>query len=222
MPKGIFGKFSFLKNKPSTSESKNYKNINNKEEKLSDENIENIIQKDYNDITDADYRQLLEKKTQYLETNTRLGENIKNIKKTNNKKYDSVYLMVQDNNNRLDLLKSRNELLKKEINNLNTVYQLTIEQEKIKYELKQKEKEINQEKKDENHVEIINKIHSSSVTEKEIINNLESNNSNKKDNNKKEYIENNNDNKNDNETREEKLAKIKKKYNDMNDENFND
>ena len=118
--------------------------------------------------------------------------------------------MVQENNNKLELIKSRNELLKKEINNLNNVYQLTIEQEKLKYELKQKEKEINQEKNNEKHVEIINNINSSSVTEKEIINNLESNNFHKKDSNKKECSKNIKDNKNDNETREEKLEKIKK------------
>ena len=219
-PKGVFGKLSFFKHKPGTSESKSNNNINNPEEKISEENIELIIQKDYDDITDADYRQLLDKKSQYLETNKRLGENIKSIKKTHNKKYDSIYSVVQDNNNRLDLIKSKNELLEKEINNLNNVYQLTVEQEKIKYQLKQKEKEINQVKKEEKHIPIINKINTSSTTEKEILNNLESNDFKQKNKNKKENIENKNDNKNDNETREEKLEKIKKKYNDMNDDSI--
>ena len=211
---------SFFKHKPGTTESKSNNNINNPEEKISEDNIELIIQKDYDDITDADYRQLLDKKSQYLETNKRLGENIKSIKKTHNKKYDSVYLVVQDNINRLDLIKSKNELLEKEINNLNNVYQLTVEQEKIKYQLKQKEKEINQVKKEEKLIPIINKINTSSATEKEILNNLESNDFKQKNKNKKENIENKNDNKNDNETREEKLEKIKKKYNDMNDESI--
>ena len=82
IPKGVFGKFNYLKQKPNTTESKSNKNNENNaspEEKLSEEKIENIIQKDYNDTTDDDFRQLLEKKSQYLETNLRLEENIKKI-----------------------------------------------------------------------------------------------------------------------------------------------
>ena len=168
------------------------------------------------DTTDEDYRQLLDKKRQYLETNTRLEENIKKIQKTLNQKYNSVSDVVQENTNRLDLLKSRNELLQKEINNLTTVYQLTIEQERIKYELKQKENKIEKEKNNK----IVNQFDTSSVTEKTILNALkESNDLPKKNKNKSGYvIEKHSENKVDNETREEKLQKIKLKYKNMEDE----
>ena len=216
-PKGVFAKFSFLKQKPNTSESKALKkNINNSAENIPEEIKVNIIEKDYNDTTDEDYRQLLDKKRQYLETNTRLEENIKKIQKTLNQKYNSVSDVVQENTNRLDLLKSRNELLQKEINNLTTVYQLTIEQERIKYELKQKENKIEKEKNNK----IVNQFDTSSVTEKTILNALkESNDLPKKNKNKSGYvIEKHSENKVDNETREEKLQKIKLKYKNMEDE----
>ena len=216
-PKGVFAKFSFLKQKPNTSESKAIKKIiNNSAENIPEEIKVNIIEKDYNDTTDEDYRQLLDKKRQYLETNTRLEENIKKIQKTLNQKYNSVADVVQENTNRLDLLESRNELLQKEINNLTTVYQLTIEQERIKYELKQKENKIEKEKNNK----IVNQFDTSSVTEKTILNALkESNDLPKKNKNKSGYVvEKRTENKVDNETREEKLQKIKLKYKNMDDE----
>ena len=237
IPKGVFAKFSFLKQKPNTTESRSNKtnkniNINNikeelTEEKAKEENLENIIQKDYNDTTDADYRQLLDKKTQYLETNARLEENIRKIQRTNNKKYDSVYQVVQDNNNRLELLKARNELLTKEINNLNNVYQLTLEQEKIKFELKQKENEIKQKEKNIGNNTTVNKLDMTNVTEKAILNELKESNDiiPFKNKNKSGYAKENISYKNiqnDNETREEKLQKIKKKYKDMNDDNIDE
>jgi hypothetical protein len=221
IPKGVFGKFSFLKQKPNTSESKiskTDKNINNIEEKLSEEKVDDIIQKDYNDTTDADYRQLLDKKTQYLETNSRLEENIKKIQRTINKKYDSINQIVQENSSRLELLKSRNELLQKEINNLKSVYQLTLEQEKIKYELKRQENEIKKDiQKSPGSVDI------SSATEKAILNELkESNDLPVKNKNKSGYRKEIIEHKINNETREEKLQKIKKKYKDMNEDSIDE
>ena len=225
-PKGVFGKFNYLKQKPNTSESKSNKNnrdITSPEEKLSEEKIENIIQKDYNDTTDEDFRQLLEKKSKYLETNLRLEDNIKKIQRTINKKYESISQVVQDNNERLELLKAKNELLQKEISNLNNVYQLTVEQEKIKYDLKQKENKIKQEKPKDKIVINSNNLDSSSVTEKAILNELKENNIlPQKNNNKTGNIIEITENKNDNETREEKLQKIKKKYRDMNDDNIDE
>ena len=221
IPKGVFGKFSFLKQKPNTSESKiskTDKNINNIEEKLSEEKVDDIIQKDYNDTTDADYRQLLDKKTQYLETNSRLEENIKKIQRTINKKYDSINQIVQENSSRLELLKSRNELLQKEINNLKSVYQLTLEQEKIKYELKRQENEI---KKDNQKSPV--SVDISSATEKAILNELkESNDLPVKNKNKSGYRKEIIEHKINNETREEKLQKIKKKYKDMNEDSIDE
>ena len=221
-PKGVFAKFSYLKQKPNTGELKSNNKINNNknnfEEKISEKKLENLIEKDYNDTTDADYRELLDKKTQYLETNLRLEENITKVQRTMNKKYDSVSQIIQENNNRLDLLKTKNDLLNKEINNLMQVYQLTFEQERIKYELKLKENQIKKEKKPI----AINKLDISSLTEKDILNEMKESNDliPKKNKNKSGYFMEKKENNNDNETREEKLEKIKKKYRDMNDESI--
>ena len=219
-PKGVFAKFSFLKHKPNTTENK-MKNMNNSgEEKNIEEILGNIIDKDYNDTTDADYRELLDKKTEYLEKNLVLDENIKKVQRTVNSKYSSVEVVVQENINRLNLLKSRNELLEKEVNNLKNVYQLTLEKYKIKNELKRKEYSKDQENKKQ--TTIINPLDSSNV-EKNILNALkESTDSNLPKKKSKKKISKENDstskNENDNETRDEKLQKIKKKYMEMNDE----
>ena len=222
-PKGVFAKFSFLKQKPSTSESKSNtktnQNQNNIEEKKEEKKLEKLLEKDYNDTTDSDYRELLDKKTQYLETNYRLEENIKKIQRTTNKKHDSVFQIIQDNINRLDLLKAKNDLLNKEINNLLQVFQLTLEQEKIKYELKQKENQI---KKGKEPI-AINKLDISSLTEKAILNEMKESNDlliPQKNKNKSGYYMEKKEKIEDNETREEKLEKIKKKYREMNDESI--
>lgn len=216
-PKGVFAKFSFLKHKPNTTENKT-KNMNNTgDEKNIEEILGNIIDKDYNDTTDADYRELVDKKSEYLEKNLVLDENIKKVQRTVNNKYASVEVVVQENLNRLNMLKSRNELLEKEVNNLNNVYLLTIEKYKIKNELKRKD-----ELENKKQPTIINPLDSSTV-EKNILNALkESTDSNlpKKKTKKKNTKENDSNSKNeiDNETRDEKLQKIKKKYMEMNDE----
>lgn len=216
-PKGVFAKFSFLKQKPSTTENKT-KNMNyTGDEKNIEEILGNVIDKDYNDTTDADYRELLDKKSEYLEKNLVLDENIKKVQRTVNNKYASVEVVVQENLNRLNLLKSRNDILEKEVNNLNNVYLLTIEKYKIKNELKRKDEQENKKQPT-----IINTLDSSAV-EKNILYALkESTDSNlpKKKTKKKSAKENDSNSKNeiDNETRDEKLQKIKKKYMEMNDE----
>ena len=208
-PKGIFSKFSFLKQKPSTSENRNNNRININEEKSSEDIIEKIIQKDYEDTTDEDYRELLDKKAQYLETNSRLEENIKNLQRTVNKKYSSVEELVQGNSNQLDILKSKNEILEKEIDNLNKVYKLTLEQQKIKCELKQKNKIGKENKKQKE----INLLESENISSPIKIRNIKNNSG---------YMEVDSEKKIDNETREEKLLKIKNKYKDMNMENMDE
>ena len=218
-PKGVFAKFSFLKHKPNTTESK-MKNMDNLgDEKNTEEILGNIIDKDYNDTTDADYRELLDKKSEYLEKNLILDENIKKVQRTVNNKYNSVEVVVQENINRLNLLKSRNELLEKEVSNLKNVYQLTLEKFKIKNELKRKEHPLDQGNKKQG--AIINPLDSSTV-EKNILNALKESTDSNLPKKKKKKIAKENDsnskNENDNETRDEKLQKIKKKYMEMNDE----
>ena len=145
--KGIFSKFNYLKHKPhSSSMNKNYI-INSEEFKInqynefdSNSNMEGIIQKDFEETTDNEYRELVEKKSQYLETNLRLEKNIQEIKKTKKSKVNNVYNTVQKNKKNLDDLKEQNNLLENEIMRLQNLFLLTIDKEKLKMEIKEKNK----------------------------------------------------------------------------------
>ena len=148
--KGIFGKFNYLKQKPNSSINK-YKlssinlsseeiKINNYKSTCNNIDIDNIIQKDYEDTTDSEYRELLDKKSQYLETNMRLEKNIKEIERTKKTKLLNISYTVQENEQKLKELKAQNDLLEQEIVNLQNLYQLTIDKERLKQEIKEKEK----------------------------------------------------------------------------------
>jgi hypothetical protein len=121
----------------SSEEIKNNKLKNNDNVKV---DVDKIIEKDYEDTTDSEYRELLDKRTKYLETNIRLEKNIKEIEKTKKSKMLNISMTVQENEKRLKELKAQNDLLEKEINNLYNLYQLTIDKEKLKQEIKEKEK----------------------------------------------------------------------------------
>lgn len=225
-PKSIFNKFKYLKKKPgSSSEKTRDKKLNNSNAILEKEKM---INKDYNETNDSDYRELLDKKCQYLDTILRLENNIKECMKTKAKKISLVEKAIQENSVKLELLKSKNDILNTEIENLNKVYALTIERERVKKEMKEK-----------NEPQKKIKTENSSLTEKIILNALkESNeslpkiNDNKNENNKediksdekqiiKRKTEKNKSgyyNEDKDETREQKLQKIKEKYMEMNDD----
>ena len=245
--KGIFGKYNYLKQKqvPSYSLINNrykYKKLNrsnfsseeikinrynNKEDKL---DIDDIIQKDYEDTTENEYRELLDKKAQYVETNMRLENNIKEIEKTKKFKIMSISYTVMENGKKLQKLKSQNEILEKEIINFQNLYQLAKDKEKLKQEIKEKEKNNNiienNNKDKQKQIVTINKLESSLATENMILNELkESNDSNKNKNNiihkNKKMIKNKNvsgyvddfvQDKSIIEAREERIQKIKEKY----------
>ena len=237
--KGVFAKFNYLKKGKPLSSSLNKIKINNyklpnEELKINQvkENIEDIdsnndiiIQKDFDETTDEDYRQLLEKKSQYLETNVRLEKNIKEIKKTKKSKYLNIYLTVQQNNKRLDELREQNNLLENEIMGLQKLFLLTIDKEKLKMEIKEKNKlnkleNIRNKYKDKQEI----KLDSSLATENNILNelkdsndsakmrNMTNENKKKKNNNKSGYVEELSTEKSVTETREQRLEKIRKKY----------
>ena len=183
--KGIFSKFNYLKKQKPLSSSLNKSNnfkIPNEELKINqikdnselmDDNLENIIQKDFEETTYEDYRQLLEKKSQYLETNVRLEKNIKEIKKTKKSKFLNVYLSVQQNNKKLGELREQNSLLETEIMGLQKLFLLTIDKEKLKLEIKEKNKKnklenIREKYKDKQ----IIKLDTSLATENNIVNEL--------------------------------------------------
>ena len=240
--KGIFSKFNYLKQKPlSPSLNKSLSNNSTsplEENKINqykethedmDSNREDVIQKDYEETTDNEFRELLEKKSQYLETNMRLERNINEIRRTKKSKILNIYLTVQQNNKKLEGLKEQNNLLENEIMGLQKLFLLTIDKEKLKMEIKEKNKknkleDIRNKYKDKQIV----KLDSSLATENNILNELkESNdstimknmiNENKKkkkkskNKNKSGYMDELSQDKSSNETREQRLEKIRKKY----------
>ena len=233
--KGIFSKFNYFKQNPlSSSTNKSQSNdpkndieenkINQYKENFGDNgmNPDDIIKKDFEETTDSEFRELLEKKSQYLETNMRLEKNISEIRKTKKSKMSNVYLTVQENNKKLEGLKEQNNLLENEIMGLQKLFLLTIDKEKLKMEIKEKNKKDKLEnirnKYKENQVL---KSDSSLATENNILNELkESNdsiimknmiNANRKKKNKSGYMDELSQ-ENTAESREQRLAKIRKKY----------
>ena len=210
---------------------------NNK--KISDEDINSILTGDYNQISDADYRELLDKKDQYLDSNMRLDKNIDNLRKTKNKKIAYILKIIKENDNNLQNIKKQNYLIEREINKLNNIYQLTYEQVKLENEVNKKQ--INSKKK----------LKSDSIKKEEIDTNKEKDKSKEKEKEKENKLIKSLDKNKDNNmaeeeifpkklkikntekksskkrkksgTREEKLRIIKEKYKDgnfeLNDEN---
>ena len=238
--KGIFSKFNYLKQNPlSSSLNKSQSNspINNIEENKINQykdtfvngeiNPEDIIQKDFEETTDNEFRQLLEKKTQYLETNMRLEKNITEIKRTKKSKMLNVYLTVQENNKKLEGLREQNLLLENEILGLQKLFLLTIDKEKLKMEIKENNKKSKLEniriKYKDNDKQVV-KLDSSLATENNLLNELkESNdstimkkmidNKKKKNKNKSGYMDEfSQEDKTTTESREQRLEKIRKKY----------
>ena len=233
--KGIYFKFTHLKKRQNSpllnKNQQNYEEIKinqYKETHESDNNInlktDDIIQQEYEETTENEFRELLDKKKQYLETNTRLEKNINEIRRTKKSKLLNVYSTVQQNSKKLEELKEQNNLLENEIMGLQKLFLLTIDKEQLKMEIKQKNKKnkldgIRNKYKDKQIV----KSDSSLTTENNILNELkESNDSNKmkkmvkekkksKNKNKSGYIDDSPE-KESNETREQRLEKIRRKY----------
>lgn len=183
-------------------------NVNNNNS--DNDELNTILTRDYNQITDAEYRELLNKKEQYLESNMRLEKNIIDIKKTKNKKISNVLKVIKENGTNLDNIKKQNALIEKEINNLCNVFKLTMEQAKLQNEIKQKNKK-KLKLKTESVKNEENKLHTSveqlpknndyddiPIPQKRKIQSIDVNSSSKK--------------KKKNETREEKLKMIREKY----------
>ena len=121
-----------------TNSKRNINLITNNNQNSNNKELNNILSGDYNEINDAEYRELLSKKEQYLESNLRLEKNIIEIKRTKNKKLLDVLKIIKENANNLENIKIQNNLIEKEISNLYNVFQLTIEQTKLKNEINQK------------------------------------------------------------------------------------
>ena len=91
--------------------------------------------KDFNLTSDSDYRELLHKKEQYVDINSTIKSNINEINKNFNNKYKNLYDIVKKNGKKLKNLKTENELLKEEVQNLYKVLELTKEQNRITEEI---------------------------------------------------------------------------------------
>ena len=215
--KGIFSKFTSLKKRQNfpliNRNQQNNQNYFNEEVKMNQYKETNesdnanmdkdgIIQQEFEETTEKDFRELLDKKKQYLETNTRLEKNINEIRRTKKSKLLNVYSTVQQNIKKLEELKEQNNLLENEIMGLQKLFLLTIDKEQLKMEINQKNKKnkldnIRNKYKDNQVV----KPDSSLTTENNLVNDLkESNDSNKmknvikekkriKNKNKSEYID---------------------------------
>ena len=234
--KGIFSKFNYLKLSPHPSSPNKNRSNNAEEIKMSqyketkethedsEINKEDIIKQDYEETTDNEYRELIEKKSQYLETNMRLEKNIREIKRTKKAKMMNVYNTVQENNKKLDALKEQNNLLENEIMRLQKLFLLTIDKEKLKMEIKEKSKKNKLENiKNKYNDKRIIKSDSSLTTENNLLNELKESNDSvmmkklliekkKKNKNKSGYVDELSKEKISNETREQRLEKIRKKY----------
>ena len=155
---GIFTKYSLLQRKTNNKSQPRYMlNINNKENDLKNNKIEDL-NFEYELTSNNDYNELLNKKQEYVEMVNRLEKTMQEVKKISNKKTENIYYSVNDNSRKLNNLKQQNLLIQNEINDLEKVYQLTLEQFEINKELKIKENnenniennKINNEKEKEN------------------------------------------------------------------------
>ena len=172
--------------KPKTSQNL-FNNLNIQE-------LNSILSNDYKQISDADYRELIEKKIQYLESNIRLDKNINEIKKSKNKKLTYVFKIIKENENSLENIKNKNILLQKEVNNLSDIYKLSLAQYKIQNEILNrqlnkfmiKSESVKNEEKENRLIKSNEKIKENKSIDKDLIpkrkkfKNLEKNNSKKK------------------------------------------
>jgi len=233
--KNLYKIFSILNNNKQNS---------NKETNDENENLLKLAENIniFNDFTDMEYRELLNKKEEYLETNMRLDSNIKNFSKTKNSKLSKITKSLKLKEVQLKIIKEKNRLVQDEVNNLENIYQLSLEKEKIRKEI---EKKMNKNKRKasmnlynsplssrknktiEKNLNIIDKINLNSINNTDRKTSLEMNNYNynfrnlstiKKVRKDIDFDETNSDNYFP-DTREEQLQLIKKKY--IEDENNN-
>jgi hypothetical protein len=202
--KSIYAIFSLLNNNISNN-NKNIDNINNENMQ-----IEQILQGEniYDLISLNEYRELISKKQEYIETSMRLEKTIESFVKTENLKYSRITKAIKDKLTQLKLIKEKNKLIQEEVNNLENIYQLSLEKENIK-------KEINRKMNNKKNKNIIEKSNDDNIMKESDIINDEKNNkniyneSNLKENNSEENTNKEEDFPN---TRDEQLKLIKKKY----------
>jgi len=122
--KSIFSKYKLLTN--------NIKYNNNK----SSINIFNInLNNDYENSSDNSYRELLEKKENYIEMNSRLNKILISKQKIFEKKYKNFNNSIQIKKEKLILLKQQNLLYQNEVDELKKLLELTKQQQTLKNDI---------------------------------------------------------------------------------------
>ena len=212
----IYKIFSLLNNVGNKNNNKNNNDKINSENMqlgklIEDENI-------FNSITENQYRELISKKEEYIETSFRLEKTIESFQKTENSKYSRISKAINDKIVQLKLVKEKNKLIKDEVSNLENIYKLSLEKENIKKEIKRKMnikliKSIGKKPEENNMTNIQNYINVS--TDKKV---------EKKESNLKKINPKENKKKEDDfpETRDEQLELIRKKYMGNDDNNNNE
>ena len=123
--KSIFSKYKLLTN--------NIKYNNNNKSSI---NIFNInLNNDYENSSDNSYRELLEKKENYIEMNSRLNKILISKQKIFDKKYKNFYNSIQIKKEKLILLKQQNLLYQNEVDELKKLLELTKQQQTLKNDI---------------------------------------------------------------------------------------
>ncbi len=140
---GIFSKYSLLKSKNQNKSQPRYMLSKNKENSSSDDiNQKDELTLDYESTSDNDYRELLSKKNEYVLMIHRLQDTMRDLQKNSNRKNKAITNTVSDNSRKLNLIQHQNSLIKNEIENLEKVYQLTLQQINLEKKLKENESKL--------------------------------------------------------------------------------
>lgn len=140
--KGIFNKFIYLKPKGKLPHyMKNSRQGKRGKEEIKNENfdITEIIEYDYDNTSNTDYRELLNKKELYVDINQRIEKSIKELEKMSDKKLKDISGTIDSNARRLNSLQQQNHFLQLEITNLSKILSLNHEQSRIRKEINHNE-----------------------------------------------------------------------------------
>ena len=148
--KGIFNKYSLLKDSIDSNISNSNLIVNKKKPRIVLKSIaylkkgmvQNILQEfsnDYFATSEDDYRELLGKKEQFIKINSSIENKIRENSKYSSDKLNKISRNINDNITRLNILNQKNKLLNNEIINLENLLRLTFQQNEIKNEIKKNE-----------------------------------------------------------------------------------
>lgn len=140
---GVFSKYSYLQKltiKPvSTKKQKYIVKSSEDNEELTSEDLKKLLLTDYDSATENDFKSLIDKKEQYIKMNERFDKSVKDFEKQSERKLNEVGNTIKENKDKLEQLIKANDLMKKEIENLHQVFDLTKEQNKLKKLVKDNE-----------------------------------------------------------------------------------